>query len=408
MDFDFRGFGRFVRRALFPKRSAPYRLTLKRAALLAGFFPVFYVTEAITRSSFLLDNLIYGAFRRQPIHKPVFIIGNPRSGTTYLQRVLAKDEHTFTCMRLWETLFAPSVSQRRAARTLLRLTGSSASALRRILWRLEQLVLGKNRVHESSLFAPEEDQYYMVHIWSALIVWHLAGMLDEAYIYTRFDTRMNRADQDRIMNFYRRGIQRHLYAHRNRPGGSSLHYLSKNPSATPKVAALYRHFPDARVIYLVRNPLDMVPSMVSVLEYAWQLLGSPPKRYMGRERILAMAHHWYEYPLKRLDQAPKESYIIVRYDDLIADVRGTVERIYNHFDLPLQPEYVEYLRRETVRERRYKSTHQYDLVEMGLSGEQIVTDFRVVFERFDFDMRGYKPTGVPSDLEAEPLEPQEA
>jgi hypothetical protein len=44
-----------------------------------------------------------------------------------------------------------------------------------------------------------------------------------------------------------------------------------------------------------------------------------------------------------------------------------------------------------VRERRYNSTHTYDLAKMGLSGEQIVADFRSVFERFDFDTRGFAP-----------------
>jgi omega-hydroxy-beta-dihydromenaquinone-9 sulfotransferase len=390
MDFDYRGFVRFVRRTLFPERGAPYRLTPKRVALLAGFFPLFYITESLASSGFLLDNLIFGGYRRQPINKPVFIVGNPRSGTTYLQRVLAKDELTFTSMRMWETLFAPSVSQRRVVQTVIKLAGRNAVRLRRAFWRLEQLILGKNRVHQSSLLAPDEDQYYMVHIWSALVVWHLAGMLDEAHSYTKFDTRMSLKDQDRIMSFYRRGVQRHLYAHRNK-AGNGLHYLSKNPSATPKIAALYRHFPDARIIYLVRNPLDMVPSMVSVVEYAWQLLGNPPRPYMARDNILEMAQHWYNYPLERLDQAPEDSYVIVRYDDLVSDVQGTVKRIYEHFGLTMRPEYAEYLRRETVRERRYSSTHTYDLAKMGLSGEQIVTDFRSVFERFDFDTRGFAP-----------------
>jgi omega-hydroxy-beta-dihydromenaquinone-9 sulfotransferase len=388
MDFDYRGFTRFVRRALFPERGAPYRLTVKRAVLLAGFFPIFYVTEAIARSGFLLDDLLFGAYRRQPIVRPVFIIGNPRSGTTYLQRVLAKDRRTFTSMRMWEVLFAPSVTQRRAAQLVFKLAGRNAARLRRAFWRLEQVVLGKNRVHESSLLAPEEDQYYMVHIWSALIVWHLAGMLDETEVYTGFDTRMSLEDQDRIMSFYRRGIQRHLYAHRGR-SRRTRHYLSKNPSATPKVAALYRHFPDARLIYLVRNPLDMVPSMVSVIEYAWQLLGNPPKPYMARDNIIEMAQHWYNYPLEQLDQADEASYLIIRYEDLVSDVQATVQRIYKQFGFRLHPQYVEYLRRETVRERRYESTHTYDLAKMGLSGEQIVADFWPIFERFNFDTRGF-------------------
>jgi hypothetical protein len=125
-----------------------------------------------------------------------------------------------------------------------------------------------------------------------------------------------------------------------------------------------------------------------VLEYVWQLLGDPPQPYMGRDSILKMAQHWYAYPLEQLDQAPVGSNLIIRYDDLVADVEATVRRIYEQFGLELRPEYVDYLREETVRERQYKSRHSYDLAEMGLSKEQIVADFAPVFERFDFDTRG--------------------
>ena len=46
------------------------------------------------------------------------------------------------------------------------------------------------------------------------------------------------ANKERVMTFYRRCVQRHMYAH-----GESKHYLSKSPSFSGKVDALYKNFP---------------------------------------------------------------------------------------------------------------------------------------------------------------------
>ena len=42
------------------------------------------------------------------------------------------------------------------------------------------------------------------------------------------------------------------------------YFVAKNPAFSPKIATLMEFFPDARIIYLVRNPLDMLPSTISM------------------------------------------------------------------------------------------------------------------------------------------------
>ncbi|MCW8830439.1 MAG: sulfotransferase, partial [Gammaproteobacteria bacterium] len=45
-----------------------------------------------------LDELFFSAYKQQNV-KPVFIIGQPRSGTTFLHRTLANDTETFVAVR---------------------------------------------------------------------------------------------------------------------------------------------------------------------------------------------------------------------------------------------------------------------------------------------------------------------
>ncbi|NIV31747.1 MAG: hypothetical protein GWN58_20355, partial [Anaerolineae bacterium] len=202
----------------------------------------------------------------------------------------------------------------------------------------------------------------------------------EAVPYTRFDTALSRSHRDRIMAFYRRCLQRHLHAH----DAAGLQYLAKNPALTPKIDSVLRWFPDARIVLLVRSPLEMVPSFVNMMQFSYRVLGVPEKSDALRDFVVDMARHWYTYAIERLERAPQENYIIVRYDDLVADPAGTVSRIYDHFGFEIGPTYAQILQAETERARGYRSRHAYSLEGTGLTREGIVSQFRDVFDRFRF------------------------
>ena len=52
----------------------------------------------------LLDYIFFPGFLRQEVKQPVFILSNPRSGSTFLHRMLEKDDQ-FTYLSLWQSLF---------------------------------------------------------------------------------------------------------------------------------------------------------------------------------------------------------------------------------------------------------------------------------------------------------------
>lgn len=382
--FNWRDFAAFTRRALRPPPDSPYRLSPKRAAVLAGFFGLFLGTELATRIGFLADDLVYPQYAGICVDAPVFIIGNPRSGTTFLHRLLAQDTDTFTTLRLWEILFAPSILQRQLVRRLSRLDRAIGSPLRHMVARLDRAAAEQNDVHNATLLSPEEDQYMLLHIWSTLAVWHFSGILEEAGPYTHFDRDVPKDEKQQIMAFYRRTIQKHLHADRLK-GHPARHYLAKNPSASAKVDTLLSAFPDARFIYLVRTPLEMIPSMISCLDLTWRILGSPAHPHAARDYVLQMAKHWYTHPLDRLAQEPQTRYAIVAFDDLTRQADRTVRSIYARLGLALNDAFADRLSREAEKARTYQSHHHYDLNEMGLSREMILSEFGETFRRFGFD-----------------------
>jgi len=384
--FDFTGFARFNCRQLFRSRGTPYRLTPKRIGSFLLSYSVFALVELVTWAGFLADEILFRAYRGVQIREPVFILGNPRSGTTFLHRLLAKDEQTFTCTRMWEALAAPSVAQRRVVQALGAVDRVLGRPLDRLVTRWREQWQEENVMHRIDLRAPEEDQYLLVHAWSTLAVWLFTAILEEARPYIYFDSEMPSADKARIMGFYKSCIRRHLFA-QGSDQHQSKHYLSKNPSASPTVDALFESFPDAKIVYLARSPLEVIPSYISLLDYAWRVVGNPAQPYGARDFVLEMARHWYTYPLERLEQAPEGSHVVVRFDDLVRDAERTVTDIYDRFGFEMTPAFAQVLREEAEVGRNHASRHEYCLEEMGLTREQIVMDLGDIFDRFGFDTR---------------------
>jgi len=379
MVFNLQGLFRFTSRFLKTMRGSG-----RRFLVVTAFFMLYPLLETAIWISLLLDNLLYSRYRNQAVTRPVFITGMFRSGTTFLHRLMAKDYDWFTTMSMWEILFAPSVIQRRIVWSLGRfLTVPVNLLLNRIETRWQQ----QNVMHQVSLREPEEDDYLLLHIWSPLTTGLSAGFFEEAMPYAYFDCQLPRRDRQRIMGFYRCCIQRYLFARR---ASQNIHYLAKNPALCPKLSTLHEFFPDAKIIYLVRSPLEVIPSFLSMMQFTWRVTGAPIEGPESQEYLLGIIRHWYDYPLQYLENLPDESYIIVNYNDLMKDLSGTVRKIYQRIGIPLAENFAKILQQEAEKVRFYRSRHDYTLESFGLDHERILEEFQDIFQRFGFDTRVQK------------------
>jgi hypothetical protein len=300
---------------------------------------------------------------------------------------LALDTHTFAWPQTWEILFAPSIVMRRMCRGVVALDRRLGGWLHRLVAVGERRWQQKNYMHKQALSAPEEDENFLVHAWLSLTPWSFGAMLDEARRFTFYDQAVPRAERRRAMAFYRRCVQRHLYACGCAPGNDRPIYLAKNPAFNSRVDTLLDEFPDARFIYVARNPLDAVPSFASATKWVWDFVGDPVEVESLGHYATELAGHGYCYPLERLERLPSDRYVVVRFDDLVGDAESTMTHIYRHLDIDLPPAYARILRQESERARSYRSRHRYAMQELGLSCEQIIAACAGAFERFGFDTR---------------------
>jgi omega-hydroxy-beta-dihydromenaquinone-9 sulfotransferase len=378
MYFDFRTYFRFLFLAFFGAKKSHFRLPARRIVALVAFFLLFPVFELFTAICLLLDHVFFPGFRRQELPKPLFIVGPHRSGTTYLQRLLAKDVAQFYSLRFLEIVF-PSILQKKAISVLGRLLGRHKEGLKAAIRRYEARRLGSFSavMHEMSLFEPDEDELLLIHTFSTLSLGFLvhAGEL-EWLLY--FDERASDKDRERIMRFYRACLQRQAYCH----GGRRI-LLSKAPNNCFRIDSLYRYFPGCRQIYTVRNPLEAVPSMLDMARAVWQSAAAMegfPLQEQAYDVIKAM----YRYPLSRFAEADASTYEFVVYDSLLQHPTAVVRAMYEKFGYELTEPFRKILEAEDEKQRAYRSRHTYSLEQFGIRREQILRDFRAVFARFDF------------------------
>lgn len=108
-----KAYGRLFVRSWCPDYGGTLKgVSPRRWLVMALFWPLFALLQAINGAGLLLDYLLFPDFRRVRVREPLFVVGVPRSGTTFLHRLLAGDRERFTTTALWELIFAPSITQR--------------------------------------------------------------------------------------------------------------------------------------------------------------------------------------------------------------------------------------------------------------------------------------------------------
>jgi len=381
MHYNFRLFWRTFYRSFFDSKNTPARLTRKRIIFLALFYIVWIPGSLMHWFFFWLDDILFPAYKTQPINKPLFILGNLRSGSTFLHRLLSRDSETFTSLTTWDIYLTPSVTQKKITQFFARLDNKLGGHVHRALHAFDRATLGKIKIHQISFFQPEEDENIHLHIWDGFFVTFLFPFMDEFPNYQHFDEALSPKHKRRIMTFYRSMIQRHMYA------TGKKYYVAKNPAFSSKIETLVEFFPEARIIYLARNPLDMLPSTVSWINYARRQFTDPKEKWLYLDEIKDLTQYWYRHPLKYLDAHPSPRNLILNYDDLIQRPEAVLRAFYEQFGYPDKPG-LEIIVDEAVKETMsFNSDHVYSYEEMGFTREQIIELYPEIFERFGFEKR---------------------
>jgi omega-hydroxy-beta-dihydromenaquinone-9 sulfotransferase len=381
MLFNFKLLYRVTYRSIFHTRGTHARLTPKRVCALLIIAGLYFFAEITSWIGFLLDEIFFSGYSRVQVLRPVFVIGPPRSGTTFMQRVLALDEGRFSSMKAWEIMFAPSVTQKKFFVGLGKLDSLFGGMLYRVVRTIETRIFkGLSDIHPASMFEAEEDGMILMHIFSSATAFFVLPVYEELWPYFFFDQKLDSAHRARILGFYKRCVQNHLYVF-----GTDKIFISKNPMFSTMVQSLDEVFPDAKFIHMVRTPFETVPSTISLISYYFNTLMNPLEPYPYLSEQLDMLELYYSYPQIKFAELPESRQQTIIYDDFIEKPEQTITQLYARFGIELSTAFAQALHNEQEKARRYKSRHAYSLEKFGLTPEDIVKKYEFVFERFGFE-----------------------
>jgi omega-hydroxy-beta-dihydromenaquinone-9 sulfotransferase len=394
MKYNFNLFFKNLYDSFICSKNTHARLTRKRLGFLILFYIVWPIWGIIVWSSFFLDSVFFPSFKKQVVEKPLFILGNFRSGSTYLQRLIAKDRHQFASATTWDIFMSPSVTLTKVFSFFLIIDRKLGDPIKKAFIKFDDQTLGQVDIHKISFLEPEEDENFLLHIWSSFFGGILFPFFEDFLPYIYFDQKLAAHKRSSIMRFYYQIIQRFLFTKQG-----SQKYLSKNPSFSPKIGSIIKHFPTAKIVYLVRNPIEMLPSTISWLGYTWRVFSDPLVRYPFISEIIKFTKHWYEYPLSILSKTDPENYLIIKYDDLIQHPEKTVCQIFDHFGYEMNATYNQILKQAIIESNEFKSQHVYSFEDMGITHQEILSNYENIFEQFGFDTN--KHVNSSKDLENE-------
>ncbi|TNE92842.1 MAG: sulfotransferase [Deltaproteobacteria bacterium] len=255
---------------------------------------------------------------------PVFVVGMPRSGTTYLHRLLARDEDRFRTTALWQHLL-PSVTLQRAAARWWALE-PRFGPVHRFREAVERGVFDRVDPHHAIGWTlPEEEAFTLAHHFGTPHAELLAASDINGEWWVP-DT-LPASERDRWMDFYAGSLRRQQHQ-----DGRARTSLGKSPNFLGWMASLHARFPDARFILALRAPEESLASYIHAEAQVWSLLTGerrPPVEVVRAsvEGQLSLLEH-----AGRVWQTlPENQRVLVPYRALMRDPKAVITSLYAHF-----------------------------------------------------------------------------
>jgi Sulfotransferase family len=249
----------------------------------------------------------------QPIERPIFIAGLPRSGTTFLHTLLAQDP-TNLVPRVWQLIHPYPLDKTRTGRDLrlrhvarqLRLFGVLAPEFR--------------RMHPIDADSPQECSEITAHVFASL-------RFDTTYPIPGYRRWLDASGHLDSYRFHKRFLQ-HLQNQSPRVG----QWVLKCPDHIFALAELRAVYPDAAIVFVHRDPLAVLASVARLTE----VLRRPFSRRINKLEIGRQdSDRWLAATELMIAAADDGGFVEpifhIHYRSLVANPLGTVAALYRHF-----------------------------------------------------------------------------
>jgi hypothetical protein len=298
------------------------------------------------------------------VERPIFITGLPRSGTTFLHRLMLEDQSNRGPL-VWETIF-PLAEPGRADRRV-----ETVDRQLRAFGRIAPEFAGLHPLHAAS---PQECTEITAHVFRSL-------RLDTNYLVPTYRAWL---DADAALHLPAYRFHRRFLQHLNPQPPRDGRWVLKCPDHLFALTALRAVYPDARIVFVHRDPIKVLLSVAHLTE----VLRQPFMRRVDRARIgREESTRWVDGTRRMIDAADQEAFqepiCHVHHLDLIRDPVGTVASVYRHFAMDVSAATRAAIAAQVAARPDGGYRHQaYRFADHGLNEEQERRKFQPYMDRF--------------------------
>lgn len=249
-------------------------------------------------------------------HDPLFILGHWRSGTTFLHNIFAQDKH-FGYTTTYQTVFP---------HFMMSLQGLFKPTMG---WLMPDKRPTDNMELAPDL--PQEEEFAINNScpFNYYNFWFFPERMQEyADRYLTFKD-ITPEELQAFKEAFDKVVKLSLW----NTGGTQ--YLSKNPPHTGRVKALLEMYPQARFIYLMRNPYTVFESTRNFfLNTIKPLQLHTISDEQMEQNILKVYMELYRAYKEQKKHIPEGHLFEVRFEDIEQDALGMTKRMYRDLELP--------------------------------------------------------------------------
>ncbi len=296
-----------------------------------------------------------------PVRAPVFITGMPRSGTTFLHRLIVQDPNTIA-PRLYQ-LVRPDVAHGGRVAALLR---KAAVRLQLTLFRL--IAPEFHALHPLGVDEPEECTDIIAQVFHS-------SRFESSYRIPSYGAWLRASGFLDAYRFHRRFLQ-HLQVH-----CPERRWILKSPDHVFALEEMRAVYPDARLIVVHRDPVRVLASVAKLT----QVMRSPFTRCIDPVEIgQEVTASWIDGARRIAALSPDDRSILhLHYQGIVSRPLDAVDAVYRHCGLALSQEAEYRMSRWLDRmQTTARPCRRYDLAGFGLNPRRLREEFRHYTDRF--------------------------
>lgn len=292
------------------------------------------------------DKLIF-ALKKKPtkLKDPVFVLGHWRSGTTHLHNLLSLDPET-AYATTYQTVFPNNLfSFQWLFKGIMRIAMPSHRPV-------DNVKLDPNYPQEEEFALNNEIPFSFYNWW--YFPKETRAIADEYLL----DKTASEKDKAAWKNNFKRFVMRCVL------NTNGIRFISKNPPHTARIPELLELYPNAKFIFIHRNPYEVVRSTNAFYK---SILEGIKLQDISEEQLMSDILHVYKELIKKYEKdkviIPKGQLIEITYQELTSDSKAVIQKIYKDLfqdDFSrVEPSLDKYLDGQSHRLKEYKYTEAY-------------------------------------------------